>query len=423
MDTSIPIPDYLMDLEKDISNFGLIFQKFFPYVTEQLETSTMVNRMSVNSVDKLAEKWKLNINSKKISNFIKEKQTQQNRLLEQKCTLSADIIKINATLSSRLITGTGETTPVEVGMKFDRNMGIPYIPASSIKGVVAYAYCVNYINQHQEDNTSFDTTEKGFTDLFGSRDGNDPKRGGFCFLDAYPVTSPKIVVDIMNPHFGKYYEGKQPPSETDNPVPIKFLSVEKGLKFEFKGFFISTNKKDIDKLKNDLIKAFKTALGTIGIGAKTATGYGLFDTIEDQSKDLKIEISKKQEKEERNKEEKRRQKQENIILERKRAEKLAEQKQKEKSEKEYQAKIASAEGIEKDILLLEKENISLAWQCYEKYLKNKEELTEENDIKIAELFKRNLVKVPKKNMRKMNKNKKQKIHHVNKLLSPLSRQQ
>ena len=37
-DFVIPLPDYLKKFESDISNFGLCFQKFFPYVNNRLET-------------------------------------------------------------------------------------------------------------------------------------------------------------------------------------------------------------------------------------------------------------------------------------------------------------------------------------------------------------------------------------------------
>lgn len=397
----IPLPEYLGSFEKEISNFGLRFQKFFPYdKKENLETK--------QSVDVLSGKYN---ERQDVSALIKKKHERQDELLKNRWALSSDILKIRATLSSRLVTGVGETTPAEVGMVFDRNLGIPYIPAASIKGALAYAYCVNYVSSHKESDpfirteikgqTTFDTNEPGFTALFGSREVASQSRGGFCFLDAYPLSQPRLVTDIMNPHFGKYYQGEKPPSETDNPIPIKFLAVEKGVEFEFKGFFLSSKVQDY---RQELVKAFHTLLEEIGLGAKTAIGYGLFEKMSDESVTFKNNIKKQQEAIEEEKAEKNRKEKERLILEKEKARAQLMASKKEAQEKEYEQKLEQAEGVEKDILLLERGDLPLAYQMYEKYLKNKDKLSGPGEIRLAELVSEFFKDIPKVKGKKAKRN-------------------
>ena len=319
---------------------------------------------------------------------------------------------IQAQLSSRLITGIGEPTPVEVGMVFDRNVGIPYIPASSIKGAVSYAYCVNYVAKAGANDpyvienggkVEFKTEEPGFMSLFGARDLSEAARGGFSFMDAYPVSRPDIVQDIMNPHFGNYYKGGKPPSETDNPIPIKFLAVEKGVIFNFYGYYIS---KVAEKYNLDLLDAFETAIVRLGLGAKTATGYGTFNEFSDKSSELfskiqnqekaeraKAEARKKQELEARLKEEQRQKEEQKRIL-------------KEEAEKAHQEAVESSVGIEKDILLLEKGTIQMAFNFYEQYFKEKNALSDPAEIKLAGLVEKQFKTIPKVTGKKAKKDQK-----------------
>jgi CRISPR type III-B/RAMP module RAMP protein Cmr6 len=394
---TIYIPEKTQSFQKDLSNFGLRFQKFFPYSGDNFKTE--------GSVEQLAQNWK-NTNKKDISRQLKQKHDRQDELLKQRFKLAAKILKIGATLSTRLITGIGETTPAEVGMVFDRNLGIPYIPASSIKGAVAYAYAVNAVNRKnqtdEESDTIFSTNESGFTALFGSRNSSDSSKGGFCFLDAYPINAPLIEVDIMNPHFSGYYQGSKPPSETDNPTPIKFLAVEKGTAFEFRGFFL---KKEAEQYKDLLVEAFQTTLEMTGIGAKTAVGYGLFESFSVKDT-IEQTVHNEIEKERRAREEKERREQEIKHLEALKAKEAEAARKKEREEKEYQKKLDAAEGIEQDILLLEKGNLEKAYQCYEKYFKNKKTLSGPEEIKLAELVSIYFEAIPKVTGKKAKKDKK-----------------
>jgi CRISPR-associated protein Cmr6 len=201
-----------------------------------------------------------------------------------------ETVVFKAKLKTPLITGIGETHPHEVSMVFDHNMGIPYIPASGVKGIVRFAHTLRLIDKIP-DGKLLDTDKDGkpcplhFNDdedwtyvpqLFGAQD----QRGAVIFLDAYPEEVPDLHVDIMNPHYGDYYgadTSRTPPADYLNPVPIKFLTVAKDTAFIFRAL-VGKNQVDlVKKVKN----AFEKALTAEGVGAKTAVGYGRFDILTD----------------------------------------------------------------------------------------------------------------------------------------------
>src|SRR5690606_17233443 len=82
---------------------------------------------------------------------------------------------------------------------------------------------------------------------------------------------PDLHVDIMNPHYEKYYSDDSPPADYLDPVPVQFLTVTKGTTFVFRAIVRGN-----DDLKEPVINAFYKALTDQGFGAKTAVGYGRF---------------------------------------------------------------------------------------------------------------------------------------------------
>ncbi|MCI6891124.1 MAG: type III-B CRISPR module RAMP protein Cmr6 [Treponema sp.] len=186
---------------------------------------------------------------------------------------------------SPFITGLGSGHPTETGMILDRNTGVPYIPASSIKGVCLLAYAINIAKKGMADEKGNITLEgmKKIEELFGTQDENakEKKRGQLVFLDAFPDAIPKLTVDIMNPHFGRYYDGtNKQPVETESPVPIKFLTVKEGVVFTFRCYFLPLGEGKRESEKSDISEEvnaiFKTAFETVGFGGKTSIGYGRF---------------------------------------------------------------------------------------------------------------------------------------------------
>ncbi len=197
-----------------------------------------------------------------------------------------DIEKLNLKFSElielktnyRLVIGS-EQSIYETSIRLHHIYGIPYIPASAIKGVVRSYYILekfaNKLEEYKDRYNKFEEEvlfkkedgkykEKCFVDIFGSQE----QEGKIIFFDAFPTTKPKIKIDIMNPHYGHYYNDGKAPTDTKNPIPINFLTIENTT---FK-FFIAS-KESLDK---NFITLFKEALQDHGIGGKTAVGYGIF---------------------------------------------------------------------------------------------------------------------------------------------------
>jgi CRISPR type III-B/RAMP module RAMP protein Cmr6 len=126
---------------------------------------------------------------------------------------------------------------------------------------------------------------------FGDTNSGAPNavRGQLVFLDAFPKSVPTLKLDIMNPHFGKYYKGEAPPTETDNPIPVTFMSVKEETEFVFRvfasplaeGASVSTVFDDEDR--EAVLAMFRRACTELGFGGKTSVGYGRFSLLVDDA--------------------------------------------------------------------------------------------------------------------------------------------
>jgi len=163
----------------------------------------------------------------------------------------------------RLLIGA-EQSIYEISIRLHHIYGIPYIPSTAIKGVVRSHFIEKYF--YDEKNSEQEAfKDDDFKNYFGTQE----QEGKIVFLDAFPTTKPIIKVDIMNPHYGHYYNDGEAPTDTKNPIPINFLTVE-DTTFQFLIGFK-------DEVDNSFTKLFKEALTEHGIGAKTAVGYGYFE--------------------------------------------------------------------------------------------------------------------------------------------------
>ena len=265
-------------------NFSLWFNKYIPLNHDSFEYSD-----AKGNKNGAAECYKEVYDSKtkgNVKDYLKNRHVSQIAFCKYYESIKGyKYVVCRAKLKTELITGLGQTHPSETGMVLDRNMGIPYIPSSSIKGIVRFAYILSVIfNDDGTIKDEFKDKEKienlgnyGVSDIFGGDkilEGESKSfKGGVIFLDAYPLTVPELKVDIMNPHYREYYmddNNKIPPADYLSPVPIKFLTVKRGTEFMFR-FVAKENVVDIT------LDALKKAITQEGVGAKTALGYGLFE--------------------------------------------------------------------------------------------------------------------------------------------------
>lgn len=188
----------------------------------------------------------------------------------------------------RMVQGLGIESVYETSMTLHHIYGIPYIPASALKGVVRSWVIINGYEGKEEDALS----DPRFCDWFGcpgelvieEKDGKkrkyptyykEARKGKLVFFDVFPLKAPQIKADVMNPHFGPYYSdktGNTPPADYHNPIPVFFLTVE-NTPLQFILGSDTETLKQILKEKT-VFDWLKDALQNHGIGAKTAVGYG-----------------------------------------------------------------------------------------------------------------------------------------------------
>ena len=107
----------------------------------------------------------------------------------------------------RLALGLGAESVLEAGLRLSHSYGTPLITASAIKGVLRDAV-------EGEVLRSF---------LFGCQGS----MGFVEFQDAWwvPESRSPLALDVITVHHPRYYTGEKPPSDSDNPTPVHFLSV------------------------------------------------------------------------------------------------------------------------------------------------------------------------------------------------------
>lgn len=205
----------------------------------------------------------------------------------------ADAVSQTAVVQGRMVVGLGDKGAREVGITLHSLHGFPIIPGSALKGL-ARTFALSTLNTKGDDGKVLDLSSqaKAIEDYAGRKqDGKQiaanaeydqfiavfgalESAGGAIFFDALPRYF-TLARDIMNPHHNEYYrsQGKDaPPSDYQSPVPIIFLSVDKGSEFLF-GVAARKRDTDIRRLAWEWLKA---GLSTVGVGAKTTSGYGVF---------------------------------------------------------------------------------------------------------------------------------------------------
>lgn len=148
---------------------------------------------------------------------------------------------------------------VNMGFSFDFVTGQPYIPGSSVKGVLRSCF-EQYPDVVRELTGCADLDMKALVqELF---EGDD------VFLDAVicrgDVRGRLIGEDYITPH----------PDPLKDPKPIHMIKIMPGVGLEFR--FIPKLQEDTDMISAESkVKLYKVLLKLFGVGAKTNVGYGI----------------------------------------------------------------------------------------------------------------------------------------------------
>lgn len=173
--------------------------------------------------------------------------------------------------TSPFVTGMGLSHPIENGFLWHHTLGVPYLPGSSVKGMMR-AWVRDW---WQEDDEKVAEINR----LFGheTEHPEGPAAGRIIVFDALPNEPVSLMAEIITPHSADWRitttPAEKPPADWVSPVPIPFLAVAPGASFQFAlAPRAGAQEGDLDKACGYLAGA----LEWIGAGAKTAIGFGRF---------------------------------------------------------------------------------------------------------------------------------------------------
>jgi CRISPR-associated protein Cmr6 len=298
-DASIPLclplykdlKDFILMRDQDTEQFesfphpGLVFDKFPCHWSGPDKWKDKTNtrkKQDVPDAKKDPECWNPNPKTwflKKVIQLYMNNNHIKDLLSSYHARQDSLLLKLNGkshTFSThwRFVSGLGMGHVLETGFVWHRTLGVPYLPGSSVKGLIRA-----WADPEKGWNNGDDWGKgKEYKRLFG--DEKDMGAGSLIVFDAIPDKTPKLEVDIMNPHYGDYYSKKiddkgnpTPPADYLSPNPIFFLTVAPDAVFRFA--LAPRDGQDTDAFIEGF-ELLKCALETIGAGAKTAVGYGYF---------------------------------------------------------------------------------------------------------------------------------------------------
>ncbi len=175
---------------------------------------------------------------------------------------------------SRFVTGLGRSHAIENGFAWHPTLGTPYLPGSSVKGMVrAWA----------EQEATPSPKKKTLERLLGKRDSV----GSLSFLDAVPAAPVQLEADVMTPHYAGW-SAKEPPGDWMSPTPIPFLATAARTSFLFG---IVPHRAVAEDDLATVADWLREALAWAGAGAKTSVGYGRFRRDDEGTRGLKQQLS------------------------------------------------------------------------------------------------------------------------------------
>jgi len=269
---------------KGVTNPGLVFDRFAPDWREEstLKKEGLQRVLGAKADVKILREWNARW---------------------ERCVRAAQGEPFALRTDWRLIAGLGRKGALEVGFTFHR-YGFPILPGSSVKGV-ARAWALLQLAEKAKQVDEVDPLAKldetlgadgeeeqkkkyqqwravqskqvrQLADDFRVIFGTPATAGRAVFFDAIPAQLPTLELDVMNPHFPKYYQGDQPPTDWQSPVPVYFLTVAAGTEFRFGVGWRGALDEAGQCLRRLAQKWLTEGLTNLGAGAKTSAGYGYF---------------------------------------------------------------------------------------------------------------------------------------------------
>ena len=261
------------NVQFDAPNVGLWWTRFYEGFTPEWQVETDSKKDFIDRTVRWA-------NQGRHAAYAQSLAQRQRSLCE---SLGGSCVTLETT--GPMVTGSGISHPVENGFTFHPTLGLPFLPASGVKGLLRAWVQVWMTHDSVEQRDAL------VREWFGhSGDGRDDKAsaGSLLFFDALPCGAVSMGCDVMTPHMGKWYEsgdairadnfGQTAPADWHSPVPVPFLVIRKGVKFQWaiaprRSGDPATAVQRQQAVKRAL-QELKSALEWVGAGAKTAVGYG-----------------------------------------------------------------------------------------------------------------------------------------------------
>jgi len=212
-----------------------------------------------------------------------------NQFLEMQLTCFAECaqthyVKIYQGESVNLVLpGLGGGHVREISITLHQVYGVPYLSGSSLKGVVRnWALQAFFAGDEKRGMEETDEPSEYFKAIFGTQE----RRGSVQFHDAFFLGGGEITPDVMTPHFSDYYSGTRAPTDDQNPIPFAFHGVKGEVRV-----VLTMEKRHPQELLEIAGSWTQKALTELGIGSKTAVGYGRFTNLVDVTGDLISELA------------------------------------------------------------------------------------------------------------------------------------
>lgn len=175
-------------------------------------------------------------------------------------------LSLHLELETRLFVGLTGAGMLETGCAVSHSYGMPYLPGSSIKGVV------NAFVRASDFGSEQDAVCDALLGREPTEDEPDGLAGAVNFHDAWWVpgsAATPFAEEVVTTHHLDYYgkDGATPATDLDSPVPNAQIAVRGRFLFVLEGAVAWL----------PLVKEMSmAALTQNGIGAKTRSGYGFF---------------------------------------------------------------------------------------------------------------------------------------------------
>ncbi len=332
--TKAAVPNYMTKhIESQDVAPGHRFGLYFPVWQDNWSRAESGKKEALKTVAK-----SLSPNSIKLTENLRQRQ--------QSIALKQNAEYFPAKSIAPFMTGIGNEHPLENGFAFINPYGLPYLPGSSVKGVLRTAaeqlalglygdkqgwdmlsvwwlfgfeaggsmfkqsaYGIDVLDEEAQRRQAIyqEWLARGEYEVAALKkfiecatEAKDKKRyidqpqaflndlalnktlresisiqGALCFWDVFPE-SKSLAMDILTPHHGGYFNGKNSPHDSEQPVPNVLLTLPPNSQFDFYCTCAEARLPEFFRQHwKTLLKAtFEHAFDWLGFGAKTAVGYG-----------------------------------------------------------------------------------------------------------------------------------------------------